>query len=92
MKRRDLEGRTMQRYLTLQKRIMRRLTSAGATGITRSELYRTLGSPITRMSMDIALNALRKRGKALARRIETGTVGRPKEVWWASTELPEDER
>lgn len=90
MRRKITERRTMQAYITLQKRIMRRLVAAGPAGLKRSELYRSLGNPITRMSLDIALNALKKRGKALARRVETGTRGRPSEVWWVSGLLPKE--
>lgn len=82
--------RTMQAYLTLQKRIMRRLEAAGPTGVGRNALYRSLGSPITKSSLDIALSALKHRGKALARRVETGMRGRPAEIWWATGAIPKE--
>lgn len=91
-RRKDNETRSIQRYITLQKRIMRRLEEAGPAGIKRTDLYRSLGSPITRASMDIALNALKSRAKALARRVETGTRGRPSEIWWAKGSLPKEYR
>ena len=80
----------MQAYLTLQKRIMRRLKEAGPEGMSRSELYRSLSSPITRRSLDIALTALRTQGRAQARRVETGRRGRPSEVWWARGSVPKE--
>jgi hypothetical protein len=80
----------MQAYLTLQKRILRRLTAAGPSGLSRTDLFRSLGSPITKSSLDIALAALKRRSMALARRIETGTRGRPSEVWWASGLIPKE--
>ena len=90
MRRKDTEKTTMQAYVTLQKRIMRRLVKAGPRGLTRSGLSRSLSSPLTKKSLDIALNALRKRSLAEARRVETGLRGRPSEVWWAKADLPEE--
>lgn len=92
MKRRETERSTIQGYLTLQKRIARRLAAAGPGGMTRSDLYNSLGSPLTKRSLDIALNALRQRGIAKARRVETGRPGRPSEVWWSKKSIPEELR
>ena len=89
MTRQSRERRSIQAYLTLQKRILRRLIEAGPKGMNRSSLYSSLGSPITKASLEIALNALKHRGKAQARRVETGTRGRPSEVWWAAGLVPE---
>jgi hypothetical protein len=80
----------MQSYVTLQKRIMRRLKEAGYEGMSRSDLYKSLSRPLTKRSLDIALNALRQRGMASARRVETGRRGRPSEVWWARGSVPKE--
>lgn len=84
MRRKETERRNMQAYITLQKRIMRRLRGAGPQGLSRTDLYRMLSRPITKTSLNIALAALKRRGLALVRRVETGLPGRPKEVWWAA--------
>lgn len=82
--RKSEERMTLQALLTLRKRIMRRLENAGATGMSRSDLYKSLGHPITARAMDMALNTLKQRGDAKVRRVETGMRGRPCEVWWAA--------
>ena len=82
MQQRQQNHSALQAYRALEKRIMRRLATAGAQGLNRGQLYLSLSRPITRRSLDVALNSLRQRGLALARRVETGHPGRPAEVWY----------
>lgn len=82
--RKDEERITLQSLMTLRRRIMRRLKDAGVSGMSRSDLYKSLSHPITAKIMDMALNTLKQRGEVKVRRVETGRPGRPCEIWWAT--------
>lgn len=81
MRREEAARHDEQACITLQRRIIRRLRSAGPSGLSRSELYRMLSRPITKAALDDALTKIKGQGMARERRIETSFPGRPKEIW-----------
>lgn len=84
-KRTTLQGKfSVAAFTALQERIIRRLRAAGKEGIKQYDLYSSLGSPITKRSLLIALNALTQQGFVESHREYTGYRGRPPLVWYAT--------
>jgi len=84
-KRSTLQGKfSIEQFNALQQRIIRRLTAAGRGGMKQHDLYYSLGSPVTRRSMTIALNALVQKGIVDSRKEYTGYPGRPAVVWYVT--------
>jgi hypothetical protein len=65
----------------LQNRVLRRLKKIYPKWLKRSDLYASLSAPVTKDILDVAVEALKKRGLIESQEVSTGDIGRPPTVY-----------